>query len=259
MHLQLQPIKVNGTVIPEAAILNELEHHKEASDPLDMAISTLILRELLSVEAQRLELEADSEEELIALLLQRQVQLPTLTEAECLRHYEQNQSYFTVGAAAEVDHILLQATPGVALEALHKKSQELLEEVAQATAADSSAFARLARQYSNCPSSEEGGYLGVLQKGQTVPEFEEVVFRAEVGAVHPAVVESRFGFHIVRVMKRNEGQLLPYEQVAEAIREAITQSNQHTAWRQYAQHLMQEAKIEGFDYEQYLDENVFLG
>lgn len=69
--MQLQPVKVNGVSIPESAILTELEHHKEADDPLDMAISTLVLRQLLIEEAQRLQLSAESEEELFALVLQK--------------------------------------------------------------------------------------------------------------------------------------------------------------------------------------------
>lgn len=253
--MQMQPIKVNGIPLPESDILNELEHHKEADDPLDMAISALILRQLLIEEAQRLQLRADSEEELFTLVLQQEVELPTLTEAECLRHYEQNTAYFTVGASVDVDHILLQTTPRIDADALHKKAQEVLKE-AQANPAN---FGQLARQYSNCPSSEEGGYLGTLIKGQTVPEFETVIFRAEAGKVHPAVVETRFGFHIIRVEKRIEGELLSYEVVAERIHEALQEANQNTAWRQYIQHLIKEAHIEGFDYESYLDENVFLG
>lgn len=253
--MQLQPVKVNGVSIPESAILTELEHHKEADDPLDMAISTLVLRQLLIEEAQRLQLSAESEEELFALVLQKEIELPTLTEAECLRHYEQNPAYFTVGASVEVEHILLQTTPRIDADALYKKAQEVLKEAQT----DPTRFGQLARQYSNCPSSEEGGYLGMLPKGQMVPEFEEIVFRAETGQVHPAVVETRFGFHIIRVGKRIEGELLAYEVVAERIHEALQEANQNTAWRQYIQHLIKEAHIEGFDYESYLDENVFLG
>ncbi|WP_269902104.1 peptidylprolyl isomerase [Paenalcaligenes faecalis] len=252
--MQMQPVKVNGIPIPEADILNEIDHHKEASDPWDMAISTLILRRLLLEEALRLELSAQSEEDLFTLLLQHEVTLPTLNEEECLRHYEQNINYFKVGTAADTDHILFQTTARLDQDALHKKAQQVLDKVL----AEPARFGEFARKYSNCPSSEDGGFLGTLQKGQTVPEFEEVIFRAKVGQIHPALVETRFGFHIIRVQQRVEGELLAYEVVADRIREGLKEVNQNTAWRQYIQHLIKEAHIEGFDYESYLDENVFL-
>lgn len=253
--MQIQPITVNGTTIHEMDILSELTNHQEAADPWDMAVSTLVIRRLLLDEAQRLGLSAASEEELFTLILQQEVSLPTLTEDECLRHYEQNPEYFRVGASAEVDHILLQSTPAIDLDLLQKKAEALLEKVQ----AEPQRFAQFARQYSNCPSSEEGGYLGTLTKGQTVPEFEEAIFRAKVGQVHSAVVETRFGFHILQVKNRVDGEILAYEVVADRIREALQEINQNTAWRLYTHNLAKEAQIEGFNYEEFFDENVFLG
>lgn len=253
--MQIQPVKVNGTSIREADILSELTNHQEADDPWHMALSTLVVRRLLLDEAERLGLSAGSEEELFTLLLQQEVELPTLNEEECLRHYEQNKAYFEVGASAEVDHILFQSTAAIDQDLLQKKAQELLEKVL----AEPDRFGQFARQFSNCPSSEEGGYLGVLLKGQTVPEFEEVIFRAKVGEVHSALVESRFGFHIVKVQKRVDGELLAYDVVADRIHEALKETNKNTVWRQYVQNIAKEAEIEGFDYEALLDENLFLG
>lgn len=250
-----QPLKVNGTSISQAEILDELTHHQQADDPWDMAVSTLVVRRLLLDEAQRLGLSADSEEALFALLLQQEVVLPTLTDEECLRHYEKNLNYFKVGASVDADHILIQSTSNVNKEALEKKALAILEEVLL----EPDRFAQFAHEYSNCPSSEEGGYLGTLLKGQTVPEFEEVVFRAEVGRVHPALVESRFGFHIVRVQQRVEGEILAYEEVADRIYEALQDLNQNRAWRQYIQHIAKEGDIEGFDYESLMEENLHLG
>lgn len=253
--MQIQPVKVNGTPILEADILSELTNHQAADDPWQMAISTLVVRRLLLDEAERLGLVAASEEELFSLLLQQEVVLPTLNAEECLRHYQQNTEYFRVGASVEVDHILFQSTPAIDQDLLQKKAQSFLESVL----AEPDRFGQFARQYSNCPSSEEGGYLGVLVKGQSVPEFEEVIFRAEVGKVHTALVETRFGFHIVRIQHRVDGEILPYETVADRVAQALQDLNQNTAWRQYIQSLAKDAKIEGFEAPLSIDENVFLG
>jgi parvulin-like peptidyl-prolyl isomerase len=58
-------------------------------------------------------------------------------------------------------------------------------------------FAELATEHSDCPSGKSGGSLGTFSRGSTVKEFEEVAFNLEVGKLSD-VVETRFGFHIIR-------------------------------------------------------------
>ena len=65
-------------------------------------------------------------------------------------------------------------------------------------------FAELARQHSACPSKEQGGALGQISKGQTVPEFERQLFRLPAGLC-PQPLESRYGFHLVTVTPPPEG------------------------------------------------------
>ncbi|MDX1396245.1 MAG: peptidylprolyl isomerase [Gemmatimonadota bacterium] len=64
-------------------------------------------------------------------------------------------------------------------------------------------FADVAREHSNCPSSRDGGNLGSFGKGQMVPEFEEVVFSAEVGTVQ-GPVKTQFGHHLIEVTNRTD-------------------------------------------------------
>jgi peptidyl-prolyl cis-trans isomerase C len=62
-------------------------------------------------------------------------------------------------------------------------------------------FADLAKKHSSCPSSRAGGALGEFEPGQMVPEFDKVVFSAEVGKVQ-GPVKTQFGYHLVEVTKR---------------------------------------------------------
>ncbi len=62
-------------------------------------------------------------------------------------------------------------------------------------------FAEMARKHSKCPSGREGGALGEFGPGQMVPEFDKVVFSAEVGKVH-GPVKTQFGFHLIQITKR---------------------------------------------------------
>lgn len=62
-------------------------------------------------------------------------------------------------------------------------------------------FAEIARANSSCPSRMRGGDLGTFAQGQMVPEFDTVVFSAEVGKVH-GPVKTDFGYHLIEVTKR---------------------------------------------------------
>ncbi|MBU0570591.1 MAG: peptidyl-prolyl cis-trans isomerase [Candidatus Omnitrophica bacterium] len=64
-------------------------------------------------------------------------------------------------------------------------------------------FAEIAREYSRCPSGKQGGDLGEFSRGQMVPEFDEVVFSAEIGEVQ-GPVKTDFGYHLIEVTDRKE-------------------------------------------------------
>jgi peptidyl-prolyl cis-trans isomerase C len=64
-------------------------------------------------------------------------------------------------------------------------------------------FAEIARQHSQCPSGEDGGDLGEFSQGQMVPEFDQVVFKEEVGKVH-GPIKTQFGYHLVEVTSRTK-------------------------------------------------------
>ncbi|MDQ6995525.1 MAG: peptidylprolyl isomerase [Mariprofundaceae bacterium] len=63
-------------------------------------------------------------------------------------------------------------------------------------------FADVAKEHSNCPSSRKGGDLGEFGRGQMVPEFDEVVFSADVGSVE-GPVKTQFGYHLLEVTSRS--------------------------------------------------------
>lgn len=62
-------------------------------------------------------------------------------------------------------------------------------------------FAAVARDHSQCPSGKQGGDLGEFSPGQMVREFDEVVFRDEVGKVH-GPVKTQFGYHLIEITSR---------------------------------------------------------
>jgi len=64
-------------------------------------------------------------------------------------------------------------------------------------------FAQLAAEHSQCPSGKQGGDLGEFEPGQMVREFDEVVFKEAVNAVH-GPVRTQFGFHLIEITERSE-------------------------------------------------------
>ncbi|MCK5450556.1 MAG: peptidylprolyl isomerase [Candidatus Omnitrophica bacterium] len=66
---------------------------------------------------------------------------------------------------------------------------------------DGADFAQIAQEHSKCPSGQKGGDLGEFSPGQMVPEFDSVVFSAEIGKVH-GPVKTDFGYHLIEITSR---------------------------------------------------------
>ena len=184
-------------------------------------------------------------EEAADWLLSTQVSVPTVDEASCRRYYDQHPERFRVGGWVDADHILFAVAENTPLDALREFANETLALVRK----HPERFEALAAGRSNCPSSENGGALGQMARGEAVPEFEAALWRITPGTIAEALIETRYGLHIVRVNRRHEGQQLPFEQVHESIAQALLAASRDAAWRQYVQVLLGRAKIEGIDLE----------
>ncbi|PJM87128.1 peptidylprolyl isomerase [Achromobacter ruhlandii] len=247
------PVTINGVELTDADMEQELPLHADAPNPMRAATTALVLRRVLRDEATRQGLDLASEDDAIGVLLERQAPAPEADEAACRRYYQANPQRFIVGELIEADHILFQVTPGVNLDLLRAHAGLVLADLL----ADPSGFAEVARRQSNCPSAAVGGNLGQLGRGDTVPEFEKAVFSLPAGGLLPQVLETRHGLHIVRVTRRIEGRLLPFEQVRESIASALAAASRDTAWRQYARLLVDRADVRGIDLGAAEDDRVF--
>lgn len=141
-------------------------------------------------------------------------------------------------------HILLGADPNDLEERAARQAEA--ESLISTLQDNPDRFAALAQLNSDCPSKEVGGQMGQLDKGQTVPEFERQVFNLDVGLAERPV-ESRYGFHVVRIDQRVEGEQLPYEAVEDRIRMYLQERNYRRAVNQYIQLLAGDAEIDGVE------------
>ncbi|WP_314384189.1 peptidylprolyl isomerase [Pseudomonas brenneri] len=243
-------VSVNGVQIAPEAMAHELQYHPAESreEAVFLAARALVIRELLQQRIRelgvQLEIGAGENEEEAAtrLLLEREVKVPECDEATCVRYFESNRGRFHSAPLLAVRHILLECAPDDA-EARHQalsQAEVLLLSLEEAPGA----FAELALKYSACPSKAQGGSLGQVSKGQTVPELERQLFTLAPGLASKPL-ESRYGWHVICVDQRIEGQPLPYEVVATAIRTQLQQGVWQKALVQYLQTLVGAADVRG--------------
>lgn len=243
-------IKVNGVGLAPEAIAQELQYHPASTrqEAIFLASQALVLRELLKQRVNALGLEVQpglgesAEEAATRILLEQEVPLPRADNAACLQYFENNRSLFCSAPLVAARHILLAcpADDGEERSRVREQAEALLEQLK----ADGLRFAELALTHSACPSKNQGGSLGQISQGQTVPEFERQLLRLPLGLVgHP--LESRYGFHLVWIDQRIEGEQLPFELVEGSIRAELDQRVWQVAVGQYLRNLVGMADIQG--------------
>lgn len=243
-------VSVNGVVITPENMAQELQYHPAESreEAVFLAARALVIRELLQQRIRELGVQLEvgagenEEEAATRLLLEREVQVPDCDEATCVRYFESNRGRFYSAPLLAVRHILLECAPDDA-EARHQAHAQA-EVLLQSLEESPGSFAELALQYSACPSKAQGGSLGQVSKGQTVPELERQLFTLAPGLAGKPL-ESRYGWHVICVDQRIEGQALPYEAVATAIRTQLQQGVWQKALVQYLQTLISAADVRG--------------
>jgi peptidyl-prolyl cis-trans isomerase C len=208
------------------------------------------LHELLRQRAQQLGLLGEGADEAaygeaIEQLLAREVHVPEPTPEECRRWYDAHPQRYRSGELVHARHILFQVTPGTPVPAIRAVAEAMLKELR----AQPELFEARAREKSNCPSGAQGGQLGQLQRGATVPEFEKAVFEGGELGVLPGLVNTRYGFHIVAVDRRIPGEPLPFGAVAERVARELRAAAEQRALGQYVRVLAGQADLQGVELE----------
>jgi peptidyl-prolyl cis-trans isomerase C len=179
----------------------------------------------------------------IERLLSEEVVVPSPTEAECRRYYDTHLKEFWSGDLVHARHILFQVTPSTSVPEIRGRAERTLSELL----AEPDKFAAVARELSNCPSGQQGGSLGQIARGDTVPEFEQAIFRLGANGILRHLVKTRHGFHIVAVDRSIPGERLSFEAVRERISERLKAGVEERALRQYVSILAGQAEIVGVE------------
>lgn len=254
-RVAMPAVSVNGVPISRKAIAAEVQNFP-APNPGEgwrAATRALVVRELLLQEAARLEIVAEpatdaegrvetQEEALIRMLAERAITVPEADEATLRRFYGNNRQRFTSEPLFEADHILLAARRDDA--AGFASARQTAASLREKLLVEPDGFAALARAHSDCPSAALGGSLGQIGPGDTTAEFEAALVGLAPGAISDPV-ETRYGVHLIRLNRRVEGRILPFEAVREGIAAYLDAHVRRQATAQYIAILAGRADIRG--------------
>ncbi len=173
-----------------------------------------------------------------------------VTRDQLQAYYNQHRDEYRVPEQAKVSHILIKTPlPGPdgkvdekGVAAAQKRAEDLLKQLKAGAK-----FEDLAKKYSEDPgSAKEGGSLGWIGKGRTVPEFEKAAFSLPKGQISD-LVKSSYGFHIIRVDDRQDAHMKTLDEVKDQIEPTLKQQMAQVVAQKQAEDLAQAAKTKGLD------------
>ncbi|UCG12634.1 MAG: peptidyl-prolyl cis-trans isomerase, partial [Deltaproteobacteria bacterium] len=166
-----------------------------------------------------------------------------VSDKEIKDYYESNPDAFKAPEQVRASHILIKVEPQ-ADEAKKAESRKKLEMIQQRVKKGED-FAALAREFSEGPSSTKGGDLGYFRRGQMVKPFEDAAFGLKPGEVSD-IVETRFGYHLIKVVDKKPETTIGYEEVKERIEAFLKQRKTQNQINLYVENLKKDAKVEIF-------------
>jgi len=205
------------------------------------------LKALVSQKVTEEELRRSVEENLrVQQLMDQAVKdAPEATEEEILKFYENNTKALTRPERVHAAHILLMAnkdaTPEQKAE-IRKKIEGIRADIEAGRISFEEAAAKYSEDKGN---ASQGGDLGYFTRGRMVKPFEDAAFAAQPGALTP-VVETSFGYHIIRVIDHKPTDVMPLEEARPKIKQLLDQTNKRKLGQQYVNALKAKATIETF-------------
>jgi peptidyl-prolyl cis-trans isomerase C len=171
-----------------------------------------------------------------------------VTEEQAKQYYDENmEAQFTSPERIRVSHIL-SIFPWVQDDSIEENDGDKEEarnkiKFVQEQLGKGAEFGDMAREFSDDTSnSADGGDLGFITRGQMVEEFENAAFALEIDEVS-GIVETEFGYHLIKLFDREEAGIQAFEDVKDDISNYIAELNKLEKWEEFIMSLIEDAEI----------------
>ncbi len=167
---------------------------------------------------------------------------PEILEKDIKRFYDSNPNNYYREESVKASHILIKVDENAGPKE-KKKAQEKAEKIRKEILGGNKDFAEMAKKHSECNSASGGGSLRYIQKGYMPEEFDKVAFALDKGAVSE-VVETKFGYHIIKVLEKTPEGITPYAEVKDFIKKFLQGDESKKKLAAHITELKGKAKIE---------------
>ena len=166
-----------------------------------------------------------------------------VSDEETKSFYDKNPQLFEQPEQVKASHILIKVKTD-APDAQKAEARKKIEAVQQKVQKGED-FATLAKTYSEGPSGPRGGDLGYFKRGQMVKPFEEAAFSLKPNETSE-IVETRFGYHLIKVNDKKPAKKMTYAEVKDRLNEHLKRKKTDSETNAYLETLRKDAKIEKF-------------
>lgn len=192
-----------------------------------VVLQQLIASKLLLLEAKRNLFEAEPEfkaelarvrdELLVGYATKKAISSVSVSDKEAEDYYNENKERFVSEETVNASHILVDT---------EEEALSILEKIN----AGEMSFEDAAAEFSSCPSKANGGNLGDFGRGQMVPEFDVAVFAMAEDEITKTPVKTQFGYHLIKLNKKNPAEEMPFAEIAPEIKDALLQEKRRAAY-----------------------------
>lgn len=171
------------------------------------------------------------------------VEKTEIPESEAKAYYDGNPDKFVKPESVRASHILIKVEEK-ADEAQKKAARTEIEKI-QAKVKAGEDFVALAKEFSQCPSAENGGDLGVFTRGQMVEPFEKAAFSLTEGTVSE-IVETQFGYHLIKITEKHDADKYSFDEIKVKLIQYLKDNKIKNDVSNLVKGLREKAKVEIF-------------
>jgi peptidyl-prolyl cis-trans isomerase C len=252
--------KALGIAITDADVNAKFEEHKNRFGG-EQAFNEYLNRTHNTVDELRSDIRENLTREKVIDQLAGAV---AVTDEEIRKEYEDNKARYVDPEKVRASHILIKINKAEFLDpeklkALSPEERQKAEEAAELKAKDKARkqaekvlalvkkkgadFAALAKEYSEDPSKDKGGDLGFFTRNRMAKPFSDAAFTLKPNEIS-GIVETRFGFHIIKAFEHQAEVQKKFEEVSDQIKQSLESRKKNEARRKVMQDLKNESKVE---------------